>query len=109
MRPFGILLVLAAASWSVSRPFALQAQTVWITLGDSSQVTATAGARISVPLRANLSLGAGVSMASLHGTLRWPATRLRFDSLRTPVGWTAVTTSDSTAEGALGFSASSPL
>jgi alpha-tubulin suppressor-like RCC1 family protein len=88
-------LLLAAA------PGALAAQTIGVTLGDSARVVAPPGTSLSVPLRADLTLSAGVSLASLQTRLRWPATRLRFDSLRAPTGWTATINQDSAATGAL--------
>jgi alpha-tubulin suppressor-like RCC1 family protein len=86
----------------------LGAQTVSVTLGDSARVVAPPGTRVAVPIRADLSLGAGLSLAAFQGQLRWPATRLQFDSLRAPSGWTATINQDSSAVGALVFSSFSP-
>jgi alpha-tubulin suppressor-like RCC1 family protein len=88
-------LLLAAA------PGALAAQTIGVTLGDSARVVAPPGTSLSVPLRADLTLSAGVSLASLQTRLRWPASRLRFDSLRAPFGWTPTINQDSATAGTI--------
>jgi alpha-tubulin suppressor-like RCC1 family protein len=85
-----------------SRPLA--AQTLVIGLGDSARVIAPPGTRVAVPVRADLSLAAGTSLASLQAQLRWPSTRLLFDSLRAPSGWTATINQDSSATGMIVFS-----
>jgi hypothetical protein len=83
-------------------------QVVVVSPGDSARVVAPPDARLAIPIRGELPPGGGLSLAALQGTLRWPAARLQFDSLRGATGWTATANTDSAAAGRLTFSTFSP-
>ncbi len=84
---------------------AVQAQAINVQLGDSARIRVATGASVAVPLGIDLSAKGTLSIASLQGTLRWGASRLRFDSLRavTATGWTVTPQPAGSDTGAVRF------
>jgi alpha-tubulin suppressor-like RCC1 family protein len=96
--------LMAAAATLVVSPFVLPAQSIGVALGDSGRVAVSAGARVAVPLRIDLSnAGGGVNLASLAGTVSWGSTRLTFDSIR--VASSDITLTTNPGSGTLALSA----
>jgi hypothetical protein len=85
----------------------LSAQAIDLTLGDSVRIRVLPGAAVAVPLGVDLSARGTLTVASLQGTLRWGAARLRFDSLRAVPGpgWAVTVQTAGADTGAVRFAA----
>lgn len=108
------LAAAAAAAILALAPGRVAAQSVGVHLGDSLRTQVEPGARLTVPLKVDLSGAGSTSFASLQGVISWPRARFTLDSVRADGGSgfsLTVNTTGADTDGVLRFStyAAEPL